>query len=100
MPELFFSSAQLNTVALSMFLGGALSTANPNVQSIFIDDPVGHFDDLNVLSFIDVLRTIITETGWQIVISTHEESFYELMKVKLSPRYYNCLLYTSPSPRD
>ena len=89
MPELFFSSAQLNTVALSMFLGGALSTANPNVQSIFIDDPVGHFDDLNVLSFIDVLRTIITETGWQIVISTHEESFYELMKVKLSPRYYN-----------
>ena len=78
MPELFFSSAQLNTVALSMFLGGALSTANPNVQSIFIDDQVGHFDDLNVLSFIDVLRTIITETGWQIVFLHMKRAFMNL----------------------
>ena len=26
---------------------------------------------------------------WQIIISTHEESFYEIMKVKLNPKYYN-----------
>ena len=89
LPELFFSSAQLNAVALSVFLGGALSISNPGINTIFIDDPIGHFDDLNVLSFIDVIRTIISETDWQIIISTHEESFYELMKVKLNPRYYN-----------
>lgn len=88
-PELFLSSAQLNTVALSVFLGGALSTANPQLNTIFIDDPIGHFDDLNVLSFIDIIRTIISETDWQIIISTHEENFYELMKVKLDSRYYN-----------
>lgn len=88
-PELFFSSAQLNTVALSVFLGGALSAYNPKVKTIFIDDPIGHFDDLNVLSFIDVIRTIISETDWQIIISTHEENFYEIMKVKLNPQYYN-----------
>lgn len=88
-PELFFSSAQLNAVALSVFLGGALSATNPSTNTIFIDDPIGHFDDLNVLSFIDVIRTIISETNWQIIISTHEENFYELMKVKLSSKYYN-----------
>ena len=88
-PELFFSSAQLNAVALSVFLGGALSAASPITNTIFIDDPIGHFDDLNVLSFIDVIRTIISETNWQIIISTHEENFYELMKVKLSSQYYN-----------
>lgn len=88
-PELFFSSAQLNTVALSVFLGGALSASNPKIKTIFIDDPIGHFDDLNVLSFIDVIRTIISETDWQIIISTHEENFYEIMKVKLNPQYYN-----------
>lgn len=71
------------------FLGGALSASNPKVNTIFIDDPIGHFDDLNVLSFIDVLRIIISETDWQIIISTHEESFYEIMKVKLNPKYYN-----------
>lgn len=88
-PELFFSSAQLNTVALSVFLGGALSATKPQIKTIFIDDPIGHFDDLNVLSFIDVLRTIIRKTDWQIIISTHEENFYEIMKVKLNPKYYN-----------
>lgn len=77
------------TVALSVFLGGALSSHNPEVKTIFIDDPIGHFDDLNVLSFIDVIRTIISETDWQIIISTHEENFYEIMKVKLNPKYYN-----------
>lgn len=86
---IIFSSAQLNTVALSVFLGGALSKSNPKVNTIFIDDPIGHFDDLNVLSFIDVLRTIITETNWQIIISTHEENFYEVMKIKLNSKYYN-----------
>lgn len=88
-PELFFSTAQLNAVALSIFLGGALTIQNPALHTIFIDDPIGHFDDLNVLSFIDVLRTIISQTGWQVVISTHEENFYEIMKIKLNPKYYN-----------
>ena len=59
------------------------------VDTIFIDDPIGHFDDLNILSFIDVLRTIITETNWQIIISTHDENFYEVMKIKLNSKYYN-----------
>ena len=76
LPELFFSSAQLNTVALSVFMGGALSTVNPKLHTIFIDDPVGHFDEMNVLSFVDILRTIVSTTDWQIVISTHEERFF------------------------
>ena len=97
MPELFFSSAQLNTVALSIFLGGALSIPEPKLNTILIDDPIGHFDDLNVLSFIDVLRTIISKTNWQIIISTHEENFYEIMKVKLSSEYYNSKFFVFQS---
>lgn len=97
MPELFFSSAQLNTVALSIFLGGALSISKPKLNTILIDDPIGHFDDLNVLSFIDVLRTIISKTDWQIIISTHEENFYEIMKVKLNPKYYNSKFFVFQS---
>ena len=54
-------------------------------------------DDLNVLSFIDVLRTIISKTNWQIIISTHEENFYEIMKVKLSSEYYNSKFFVFQS---
>ena len=88
LPEYFFSTAQLNTVALSVFLGQALSM-DLEVKTIFIDDPVGHFDDINVLAFVDLLRNIIKDGKWQIVISTHDESFFNLLKNKISDEYYN-----------
>ena len=88
-PEYFFSSAQLNTVALSIFFAGALSLPNLRVKTIFIDDPVGHFDDINVLAFVDLLRNIVREGQWQIVVSTHDESFYNLLKNKISNEFYN-----------
>lgn len=88
-PEYFFSSAQLNTVALSIFFAGALSLPNLRVKTIFIDDPVGHFDDINVLAFVDLLRNIVRDGQWQIVVSTHDESFYNLLKNKISNEFYN-----------
>ncbi|GAA0785791.1 AAA family ATPase [Hathewaya limosa] len=96
LPEYFFSTAQLNTVALSIFLGQALSM-DLEVKTIFIDDPVGHFDDINVLAFVDLLRNIIKDGKWQIVISTHDESFYNLLKNKISDEYYNSKFITFSS---
>ncbi|MBF8982715.1 AAA family ATPase [Lutibacter sp. B2] len=89
MPELFYSSAQLNTVALSSFLGGALSTIDSKIKTIFIDDPIGHFDDINALAFVDLLRSIISKGEWQIVMSTHDETLFSLLKNKISSDYYN-----------
>lgn len=89
LPEYFFSSAQLNTVALSIFFGGALSFENVKIKTIFIDDPVGHYDDINVLAFVDLIRNIIGNSEWQIIISTHDETFYNLLKNKISNEYYN-----------
>ncbi|MBX7406115.1 hypothetical protein K4H42_04165 [Clostridium chauvoei] len=96
LPEYFFSTAQLNTVALSIFLGQALSM-DLEVKTIFIDDPVGHFDDINVLAFVDLLRNIIKDGEWQIVISTHDESFYNILKNKISDEYYNSKFITFSS---
>lgn len=88
LPELFYSSAQLNTIALSLFLGEALSR-HSEVKSIFIDDPVGHFDDINVLAFCDLIRTIISQNKWQIIMSTHDESLFNLLRNKISDEYYS-----------
>lgn len=55
-PELFFSTAQLNTVALSSFLSRALSLTEIPIGTIVIDDPVGHFDDMNILGFADLME--------------------------------------------
>lgn len=87
-PEWYFSTAQLNVVAFSIFLGRALQTQEAPINSIFIDDPVGHFDEMNVVCFVDLLRNIIENTGRQLIISTHEERVFNLIRRKLPESEY------------
>ena len=87
-PVVYLSSAQVNILSLCIFLSKVLSEKNTTFNTIFIDDPIQHLDGINLLSFIDVLRTITTDMGRQIVISTHNEQFYKLLKVKMDEKYY------------
>ncbi|MDO6776229.1 AAA family ATPase [Shewanella sp. 3_MG-2023] len=84
-PMLSFSSAQINVLSLSIFLAKALNTTNAGkpVDCIFIDDPVQSMDSINVLGVIDLLRSISTNLGKQIIISTHDDNFHALLKQKL-----------------
>ncbi|OEH85574.1 hypothetical protein BHU72_01890 [Desulfuribacillus stibiiarsenatis] len=87
-PILYLSSAQINILSLCIFLAKVLTERNTTFSTIFMDDPIQHLDGINLLSFIDLLRTITTTMGRQIVISTHNEHFYNLIRVKMDERYY------------
>jgi len=87
-PNLFFSTGQINVLSLSIFLAKACELGSQKVSTIFMDDPVQNLSDINVLSFIDLLRTLIMGEDKQIVISTHDEKFFNLVKSKLADRYY------------
>jgi len=86
-PALYFSTAQINILSLSIFLARALKTKNPDtgesVDCIFIDDPIQSMDSINILSFIDLFRSIITSLGKQLIVSTHEENFHLLLQKKI-----------------
>jgi exonuclease SbcC len=85
-PLLYFSAAQLNILSLSIFLARALNAKSPSgepLDLIMIDDPIHSMDSINVLSTIDLLRGIALNHDKQIVISTHDENFYELLKRKV-----------------
>ncbi|GAA0180418.1 hypothetical protein SH2C18_31150 [Clostridium sediminicola] len=85
-PAFTFSSAQVNVVAVSIFLGMALRQQCSNLKTIMLDDPIQNMDDLNVISFIDVLRNFLStgneENKKQIIISTHDQDFHRLMVKK------------------
>lgn len=87
-PNLYFSAAQLNILSLSIFLAKALNTyddqLNP-VDCIFIDDPIQSMDSINILSTIDLLRSIVVNLKKQIILSTHDENFHNLLKKKMPP---------------
>lgn len=80
-PNLYFSTAQINILSLSIFLATALNSKVYNC--IFIDDPIQSMDSVNVLSTIDLIRSIVVNEGKQIVLSTHDENFHNLLKKKI-----------------
>lgn len=40
-------------------------------------------DSINILSFIDLFRSIIVNLKKQIIVSTHEENFHSLLQKKI-----------------
>jgi len=92
-PALYFSTAQINILSLSIFLARALKTKNPetkeSIDCIFIDDPIQSMDSINILSFIDLFRGIVTSLGKQLIVSTHEENFHLLLQKKIPKELFN-----------
>jgi exonuclease SbcC len=85
-PNLYFSTAQINILSLSIFLASALNSKE--YQCIFIDDPIQSMDSINVLSTIDLLRSIVLNKKKQIILSTHDENFHKLLKKKMPPNLF------------
>jgi DNA repair exonuclease SbcCD ATPase subunit len=76
-----FSSAQLNAVAICVFL--ALNISAGAAGFALLDDPIQNMDDFNVLGLLDMLRAI--SEGRQVIVSTHDVQLGELIRRKLRP---------------
>lgn len=82
-PETTLSSSQLNVLAVSVFLALNLAFASLPLRTAILDDPLQSLDDLNLLGLIDLLRR--TRERRQLLISTHDARFVELLERKLRP---------------
>lgn len=95
-PEYMFSSAQLNTFGVSMFLSMALRQNWLDFDSVLLDDPIQNLDDINVLSFIDLMRSLLDrKDNKQVIISTHDERFYNLLIKKFKNYKLKAFRFTS-----
>jgi hypothetical protein len=81
-PAEFFSSAQMNVLAITIFLAGALRQRWSGLRTIVIDDPVQQMDEMNVCAFLDLIRGL--GAHHQFVILTCSQDFYLLAIDKLS----------------
>lgn len=94
--EIYLSTAQLNAVAFSSFFARALTEKQVDIHSIIIDDPIGSFDDMNILGFADLIRSIIMHTDIQIIMTTHDSKIFDIMKRKLNEQYHSSRFYRLP----
>lgn len=81
MPENVLSSSQLNGLAVSIFIALNLGVRNLPLQTVALDDPLQSLDDVNLLGVADLLRRL--KEHRQIIISTHDRRFAELLGRKL-----------------
>jgi len=74
----FLSTAQLNIVALSLFLAAALTQQWSKLGTLVIDDPLQSMDDLNAYALLDLIHGLITNVDRQIIVTTSNRDFYDL----------------------
>ncbi|MDR7317283.1 AAA family ATPase [Brevibacillus nitrificans] len=80
------SAGQLSMVSLSMFLTVAMGQKKNPFRCYFLDDPIQSMDDLNVLSFVDLLRVEQNEKDQffdQLFITTCNEDLEKLIAHKM-----------------
>lgn len=75
------STGQRSALALSIFLAlNKKLTKGPNL--IIFDDPVTYTDDLNILSFLDYLRSIVINESRQLIFGTASNKIAKLFEKK------------------
>ncbi|EPC8419160.1 hypothetical protein ACR3AO_001732 [Bacillus wiedmannii] len=84
------SAGQLSTMSLAIFLTVAMGQKNQSFRCYFMDEPIQTMDDLNVLSFVDLLRTellrhTIEQDSFvdQLILTTCDEDFENLVHHKM-----------------
>jgi exonuclease SbcC len=102
-PRFFLSYAQANVLALSIFLSLSGKQNWSKLETILLDDPVQHLDDLDAVAFLDNLRTMALG-GFgpkkQIIVSTCDKNLYLLMIRKFRLLEANGLQFTGISMID
>ena len=84
-PLYTLSSGQAEWLSLALMLSNNINY-NSKFNSILIDDPIQSLDDLNILSFINLLRYQFFDK--QIIISTHDDSFSRFIRYKFWRLYW------------
>jgi exonuclease SbcC len=81
-PTDFFSQSQEQILILSLFLTACTTQTWSAFAPILLDDPVAHFDDLNVYSFLDLIGGFLESDfpARQFVVSTCDDRFFQLAR--------------------
>lgn len=84
-PLFTLSSWQAEWLSLALMLSNNINF-DFKFDTILIDDPIQSLDDLNILSFINLLRYQFSDK--QIIISTHDEGFSRFIRYKFWRLYW------------
>lgn len=81
-PNLYFSEGQLSALSVSALLAASTTFGWSRWRGLLLDDPLQHNDVIHASAFMDLLRQMVRELGYQVILSTHDSSEAELLSRK------------------
>lgn len=95
-PKHRLSEGQFSALNAAMMLSASITFPWSNWRALLLDDPLQHNDTIHGAALVDVLRNLIIDKKYQIIISTHdeEEANYFLRKCRnagIGTRYCHLL---------
>jgi exonuclease SbcC len=68
----FSSEGQISATGVSITLAASTAYAWSRWPALLLDDPLQHTDLIHASAFVDVLRTLILERKYQVILSSHD----------------------------
>jgi exonuclease SbcC len=83
-PDLWLSEGQASALGLSVLLGASTVYPWSCWHALLLDDPLQNTDLIHAAAFGDVLRSLMKDDGYQVILSTHnpDEADFLLRKVR------------------
>lgn len=83
------SAGQLSTLSISIFLAKAYLNSGDSLKLYLMDEPIQTMDDLNILSFIDLMKYQLVKDNKdsfidQVIFSTCDDNLGRLFKYKFN----------------
>jgi len=98
-PGSVLSAGNLNTAALSLFLGLFL-VERSLVPLLVLDDPVQSMDDIRVGELALLLRRLLHQRELQLIIAVHERTLFDYLCLELGPSRPGASLIAIELQRD
>jgi len=73
-PNLYFSEGQLSALSVAALLAASTTFGWSRWRGLLLDDPLQHNDVIHASAFMDLLRQIVRELKYQVILSTHDSS--------------------------
>lgn len=99
-PDLWLSEGQASALGLSVLLGSSTVYRWSAWRALLLDDPLQNTDLIHAAAFGDIIRSLMQDDGYQVILSTHssDEADFLLRKVRRAGLPVQCLELVSLSP--
>lgn len=81
-PSLYFSEGQLSALSVAALMAASTTFDWSRWRGLLLDDPLQHNDVIHASAFMDLLRQMVLNLRYQVILSTHDSAEAEFLSRK------------------